>query len=134
MFNYNYRRILVVIITIWLSAIFLESCSNVNFLNQGKPHFVDFFFTDENGNKIDSYYAASKNDNYIYLVIITENAIGKEVTLEIDDNDPGFIYDNQYINGKVRFKIEQDEQQLKLYIFDYKNKLHRQLKEKALLE
>ncbi|PID27279.1 MAG: hypothetical protein CR982_05900 [Candidatus Cloacimonadota bacterium] len=121
-------------VIIQILFIFFVSCTSFQNLSQKKAKILDFYFTDQYDNRIKEYDPLGINQKYIYLVLVTENAVGKKVTLEIFDEpeDTGFIYEGKYIYGKIDFKIQQDKQKLKLYIYDEKNRKHRHLKKKAL--
>ncbi len=130
-----YKSLLNSLIYILLISLFLASCSVSKTLkNGGKSEIVEIFYTDKYGKKITKYGDDSSTKKYVYLVIVTKNSIGREVTMEINSPYPdeiGFIYKRKYINNKVSFKIRKNNQKLKLYIYNYKNKHHKHLKEKA---
>ncbi len=118
-------------IVLILLSLFLGGCSVFKpFKNQGEPRFIDYFFEDKEGNKITK--PVSPKQKFVYMVLLTENAIGEKVTLDLEGKAIGFIYRGTYLNDKMPFKIRYNKEKLRLYIYNYKNKRHRRLKEKAM--
>ncbi|PIE99602.1 MAG: hypothetical protein CR965_02065 [Paludibacter sp.] len=118
-----------------LMSLFFGGCSVFKPLkNQGQPEVIDYFFTDEQGNKIDAYSISPKEQKYICMMIITKNLIGTEVTLDIEQDEAiesGFICKGKYVNKSIRFKIRKNKEKIKLFIYDPENKRHVRLKEKS---
>jgi len=111
----------------------LNSCSLFKSVkNEGDPQFKDYYFTDKEGNKITG--SVSPSQGYIYLNIITENAIGEKVNLNLDDDETeiDYIYKGTYLNNGLSFKVRKNIEKVKLHIYDAAKKKHRDLKEKAM--
>ena len=111
----------------------LNSCALLKPVkNEGEPQFKDYYFTDKDGNKITGSVTPSLK--YIYLNIITENAIGEKVNLNLDDDETeiDYIYKGTYLSEGLSFKVRKDVEKVKLHIYDDGKKKHRRLKEKAL--
>jgi hypothetical protein len=125
--NKKLQRLLL--LTLLLS---LNSCALFKPVkNEGEPQFKDYYFTDKDGNKIEESVKPSME--YIYLNIITENAIGEKVNLNLDDDETeiDYIYKGKYLNEGLSFKVRKDVEKVKLHIYDDSKKKHRHLKEKA---
>lgn len=102
--------------------------------NQGDPQFKDYYFSDKDGNRIEG--SVSPSLGYIYLNIITENAIGEKVNLNLDEDETeiDYIHKGKYLNKGLSFKVRKDVEKIKLHIYDGQNKRHRRLKEKAMVQ
>ncbi len=126
----NQKVTITLLLTILIS---LNSCALFKpAKNEGEPQFKDYFFTDKEGNKITGSVKPSLK--YIYLNIITENAIGEKVNLNLDqgETETDYIYRGEYLNKGLSFKVRKDVEKVKLHIYDADNKKHRALKEKAM--
>ncbi len=120
-------------IILLLLPIFLGGCSGFQkaVKREGEPRFIDYYFTDKYGKKITQQVSPKKK--FIYLVVITENAIGEGVTLTMNEkSETDFIYNGTYISDKIHFKIKNNKQKLKLDIYNRKKRYHRYLKEKSM--
>lgn len=120
------------VLLIFCLSIFV-SCSSVckPIKNQGEPRLKGYHFTDKDGKKITG--SVRPTQEYIYLVILSENSIGKKVSIAMDEKtETDYIYDGTYVSEKLRFQICNNEQKLKLEIYNSNNKRHRRLKEKAM--
>lgn len=114
-----------------LLSLFLGGCAIFNPLkNQGEPRFIDYFFMDKDGNKITK--AVLGKQKFVYMVLLTENAIGEKVTIDLQGDLSNFIYKGTFLNDKMHFKIRHNKEKLRLDIYDDKNKKHKRLKKKAL--
>ncbi|MEZ5009961.1 MAG: hypothetical protein R2753_17560 [Chitinophagales bacterium] len=120
-------RLLLTIILLLLSTSIV--CAQEN--TAPEPHFIGYYFTNRNNEKIEDLYM---EDKFTFLVIETSNAIGEKVVLTLDDNDGEWIYKNKYIstNSSIRFKIKDDFQKVKFKIYNPKRNKHNRLKEKAM--
>ncbi len=122
----------IILTAMFLLLMFLSACTSIP-KNGGKTEFIDLYFEDAKGNKITQ---ADSNDEYVYLVLISKNGIGKKATLSLDEHDDGmeFIYKGTYLvqGNDITFTIRKNKQKLKLYYYNPKNKRHRRIKEKAV--
>lgn len=120
------------VVFIFFLSLFSVSCSVCKPIkNQGEPRFTGYHFIDKDGKKITG--SVTPEQEYIYLVVLSENAIGEKVTIDMDKKtETDYIYNGAYISEKLRFKICNNEQKLKLEIYNSNNKRHRKLKEKAM--
>lgn len=120
------------VVFIFFLSLFFVSCSVCKPIkNQGEPRFTGYHFIDKDGKKITG--SVTPEQEYIYLVVLSENAIGEKVTIDMDKNtETDYIYNGAYVSEKLRFKICNNEQKLKLEIYNSNNKRHRKLKEKAM--
>ena len=100
--------------------------------NQAEPQFKDYYFTDKEGNRIEGSVRPSMK--YIYLNIITDNAISEKVNLNLDNDktEIDYIYKATYLNEGLSFKVRKDVEKVKLHIYDAGKKNHRRLKKKAM--
>lgn len=113
-------------------SLFFVSCSVCKPVkNQGEPRLTGYHFTNKDGKKITG--SVTRAQEYIYLVVLSENAIGEKVTIAMDEKtETDYIYNGAYVSEKLRFQICNNEQKLKLEIYNSDNKRHRRLKEKAM--
>ncbi len=122
-----------VTILLFLLPLFLGGCSifKCSTKKEGKKRIIDYYISDKDGNRISKI----QPPNYFYLVVVSENMIGEEATISIEEEDEevGYIYNGIYLGDKIhfKFKIKNDKQKLKLYIYNPQNRYHRYLKEKA---
>ncbi len=117
---------------ILLLPLLLNACSIFNKpkKQQKTPQLIEVYYADKKGNRFTEQYPPH---NPMYLIILSKNAIGKEVTVNIKhDTTEEFIYNNTYLkNNTMRFKLRKNKEKHKFYIYNPKSKYHKYLKEKA---
>lgn len=120
------------VLFIFFLSLFSVSCSVCKPVkDQGEPRLTGYHFTDKEGRKIKG--DVNPAQEYIYLVVLSENAIGEKVTIAMDEKaETDYIYNGAYVSEKLRFKICNNQQKLKLEIYNANNKRHKRLKEKAM--
>ncbi len=91
--------------------------------------FIDLYYENSNHERMKGL---KKKDRIIYLIIETKNGIGKEVSIEMNEEDPDVIYKNRYITvgDSFNYIIKKDRDRLKFRVFNLKNKKHLRLKRK----
>lgn len=79
-----------------------------------EPKLIDCYFTDLDGNK----QAEPKTGDEIYLVLKTENAIGKLIDIDLSDHLKDFIYNEEIIENDIikDFHVTSNLHKIKLKI------------------
>jgi len=92
--------------------------------------FKDAYFENQNNEKITERHLG---EEYIYLVLETQNAVGKKVTIDVDEEDGDFIYKRKFlsVNYNIQVKIKNNIHKIKLEIFDPANKKHQKFKKRT---
>lgn len=96
-----------------------------------EPFMKEIYFENKEGQRIED--AVSISEKFVYLVIVSENAIGEKVVLKMDE-DEEYIYKRKFLAGgsSVKFKVKHDIQKVKLTIFNTNIKKHRRRQAKTL--
>lgn len=98
-----------------------------------EPEFIDYYITYRSGKRVTGSIHSS--DKVIIIHIITANAIGNKIVLNIDENID-YFHKKQYFKAGSAFKVpvKRNIEKMRLVIFDRSNKKHVKLKNKALKE
>ncbi len=115
-------------------TIFISLISIIDIQAQKKekpdPEMIEAYFTDKDNNRLGEDISLTHSDGYIYMYLVTRNAIGEKVTIDLDDDDTGYIFKREYLtaNSKIKFKIKNDLNKIKLVIFNPNKKKHLRIK------
>ncbi|WP_109435535.1 hypothetical protein [Aquimarina sp. AU119] len=95
-----------------------------------RPEFKEIYFVNRYNERVTELRV---EDEFMYMVVETANAIGEKVTLSLDEEDGDFIYKGKYVsaNDDIKLKIRKNIQKIKFIIYNSALKKHRKLKEKA---
>ncbi len=85
-----------------------------------EPEIEDMYYTDMNGEKIPDDELQS--GTAVYLVLKTKNGVGKDVDIDLDDNQNDFKYNGEVLINDVieDLTIKSDTQKIKLEIISQK--------------
>lgn len=85
-----------------------------------EPEIEDMYYTDMNGEKIPDDELQS--GTAVYLVLKTKNGVGKDVDIDLDDNQNDFKYNGEVLVNDViqDLVIKSDTQKIKLEIISQK--------------
>ena len=104
-----------------VSIIIFALIFSTNLLAQDKEiKILDLYYADKDGNKVDGIILGTK---YLYLVVETENAKGKKISLDLSEElEMGFIiyYKKKLVTEAFDIKVKKDIQKIKLK-FNYDN-------------
>lgn len=119
----KYTRILLLAFCTFLSACSVFKTAK----NQGEPHFSDFYFMDENGNRVETM---SIYKRFVYMVVYSENLIGETISIKLNDDDTtmNYICKGKLIDNRVDVAIRHNKEKIKLEFFNPKNKRHQRIK------
>ena len=98
--------------------------------NELEPELKEVYFIDKNGERIEG--SVSPDEGFIYLVIVSNNAIGEKVNITMDENE-SYFYKKQYLKegSTIKIPISNDQEKVKLVIYNAAKKKHYKLKMKA---
>ena len=96
-----------------------------------EPFMEEIYFTNANGERITG--SVSLSDEFVYLNIVSTNAIGEKVVLTMDE-DEEYLYKKKFLAGgsSVKFLIKEDLQKVKLTIYNPNKKKHVKRRMKSL--
>jgi len=107
---------------------------NVSFLLNAQQdiQFIDIYYANKKKERIKEF----KPKQEIFLVIKSLHGIGREVTVEMNEDDPEVIYNKRFLTeGDVFYWVlKKNKQLIKFTVFDPKNKKHQKLKAKSEIE
>ncbi|WP_299313584.1 type VI secretion system tube protein TssD [uncultured Aquimarina sp.] len=85
-----------------------------------EPEIEDMYYTDMNGNTIPDDQL--KSGTAVYLVLETKNGVGKDVDIDLDDNQNDFKYNGEVLTNDIieDLTIKSDTQKIKLEIISQK--------------
>jgi len=113
---------------LFVIAMFYQS---INVIAQDKPDpsFVEIYFENREGERVTE---VTYSDEYVYMVIVSKNAIGEKFIMELDEEDEDYIYKKKYLStgSRVEEKIKGDIHKIKLIIFNPANKQHIKIRKK----
>ncbi|MFA9372126.1 MAG: type VI secretion system tube protein TssD [Labilibaculum antarcticum] len=90
----------------------------VALIQQEEPKLVDYFITDLNGHVIEEYNSGEK----ILLQIKTENRIGENLTIQLNDKTHDFKYKGVILaNDTLTYIISDDLEKVELEVIDQEN-------------
>lgn len=94
------------------------------------PEFKELYFTNRYDERITELRV---EDEFVYMVVETANAIGEKVTISLDEEDGNYIYKKKYVsvNHNIEIKIKKNIQKLKFIIYNSSLEKHRKIKEEA---
>lgn len=109
---------------------FLETSVNAQEKEKPDPQFKEMYFENSELERVTSRMV---DEEFVYLVIETENAIGEVVNMTVDEEDGDFIYKKTFmsVNYPISFKLKENVQKLKLIVYKDEIKKHRKIKEKT---
>ncbi|GAA0722304.1 hypothetical protein GCM10009430_24580 [Aquimarina litoralis] len=85
-----------------------------------EPEIEDMYYTDMDGNRIPDDELQS--GTAVYLVLKTKNGVGKDVDIDLDDNQNDFKYNGEVLTNDIieDLTITSDTQKIKLEIITQK--------------
>lgn len=113
-----------------LLALLLGLCLSLHAQEKPEPHFEEYYFLDKKGERLEG--SVTVDEKYIYLVIVSSNAIGDKVVLTLDKDEKYFYKKDLLLGGtSVKFPIKSDIEKIKLVIYNPNKKKHVKLKAKT---